>query len=180
MDFEPEHSSRWRAWSATTTAAKFHYLHVSHDETLGRYLRVMSALPDSPQADAFTAQSPIPAGPVELRVEVDYERLRFAYRLGGGAWTWLPQQFDASILSDEADRAGPAQFHRRLRRHGLPGHGGHGAATPTSTGSTIASGSSSPIRAAEGPPSSGGPHETKVHLTERRAERDAAPRVTLK
>ena len=42
------------------------------------------------------------------------------------AGTWLPQQFDASILSDEATAPGPAELHRRLRRHGLPGHGRRG------------------------------------------------------
>ena len=39
---------------------------------------------------------------VELRVDVDYERLIFAYRLPGEAWRALPQVFDASIVSDEA------------------------------------------------------------------------------
>jgi hypothetical protein len=44
--------------------------------------------------------------PVQLRVEVDEERLYFGYRVDGGAWQWLPQQFDASILSDEANAPG--------------------------------------------------------------------------
>jgi xylan 1,4-beta-xylosidase len=35
-------------------------------------------------------------------MEVDYERLIFAYRLPGDAWRVLPQVFDASIVSDEA------------------------------------------------------------------------------
>lgn len=63
----------------------------------------MSALPDQ-QSDAFSQPIPIPSGvPVELRVEIDFERLHFAYRLEGqGRWTLLPTQFDASILSDEA------------------------------------------------------------------------------
>jgi beta-xylosidase len=52
----------------------------------------------------------LPAGPVELRVEVDEERMYFGYRLGGGAWQWLPQQFDASILSDEATAPGLPNF----------------------------------------------------------------------
>src|SRR5262249_44173149 len=91
--------------------AKFHYLHVSHDETRGKVLAVMSALPDAPQADAFTAPIAIPRGkPVELRVEVDDERMYFGYRLDGGAWTWLPQPFDASILSDEATAPGLPNF----------------------------------------------------------------------
>ena len=93
--------------------AKFHYLHVSHDETTGKHLRVMSGLPDSPQADAFTPPIAITASKsVHLRVEVDYERLHFAYRVEGvdQDWRWLPQQFDASILSDEASAPGLPNF----------------------------------------------------------------------
>jgi xylan 1,4-beta-xylosidase len=48
--------------------------------------------------------------PIELRVEVDYERLRFAYRMNGSRWQWLAQQFDASILSDEASAPGLPNF----------------------------------------------------------------------
>jgi xylan 1,4-beta-xylosidase len=71
----------------------------------------MSALPDQVMADAFTLPIGIESGaPIELRAEVDYERLRFAYRLDAGAWHWLPQLFDASILSDEASLPGMPNF----------------------------------------------------------------------
>jgi xylan 1,4-beta-xylosidase len=94
-------------------AAKFHYLYVSHDEAMGKHVRVMSAIPDGVVADAFTAPVAIPAGKrVELRVEVDEERLLFAYRVEGvhRSWQWLPQHFDASILSDEASMPGQPNF----------------------------------------------------------------------
>ena len=92
-------------------SAKFHYLYVSHDEAIGKHLRVMSCLPDQVQSDVFTPPIAIPAGRrVHLRVEVDYERLRFAYRVEGSDWQWLPQQFDASILSDEATAPGLPNF----------------------------------------------------------------------
>jgi xylan 1,4-beta-xylosidase len=45
-----------------------------------------------------------------MRVDVDFERLRFAYRVGDGAWQWLPQLFDASVLSDEATAPGMPNF----------------------------------------------------------------------
>jgi len=84
---------------------------VSRDDEHGRHIQVMSALPDSPQADAFTAPVPLPdTGLVHLRAEVDFERLRFAFSLDGRAWTWLPQVFDASILSDEATAPGAPNF----------------------------------------------------------------------
>jgi xylan 1,4-beta-xylosidase len=60
--------------------------------------------------DAFTPPIPLPAGPVGLRVDVDEERLYFAWRQGTGPWHRLPQTFDASILSDEAQMPGTANF----------------------------------------------------------------------
>ena len=111
VDFEPEHFQQMAGLVCYYGGTKFHYLHLSHDATIGKYLAVMSALPDSPQADAFTAPIAIePGRPVELRVEVDQERMYFAYRLDGGAWRWLPQAFDASILSDEATAPGLPNF----------------------------------------------------------------------
>jgi len=111
MEFEPEHFQQSAGLVCYYSGAKFHYLYVSHDETLGKYLRVMSALPDSPQADSFTPPVAIAGGKrVQLRVEVDYERLYFAYRVEGEDWRRLPQQFDASILSDEAAAPGSPNF----------------------------------------------------------------------
>jgi xylan 1,4-beta-xylosidase len=111
IDFEPEHFQQMAGLICYYNSAKFHYFHVSHDDTIGRHLRVMSALPDQVQSDAFTAPIAIPSGvPVELRVEVDEERLLFAYRVSTGPWQWLPQVFDASILSDEATAPGAPNF----------------------------------------------------------------------
>ncbi len=110
IEFEPEHFQQAAGLVAYYGGTKFHYLHVSRDETVGKHLRVMSALPDQVQADAFTPPVKVPSGPIELRVEVDHERLLFAYRIGQGAWQWLPQQLDASILSDEAAAPGTPNF----------------------------------------------------------------------
>jgi len=71
----------------------------------------MSNLPDQLQADVFTEPVLLPAGiPVQLRVEVDHERLLFAYRLGDMDWQWIPGLLDASILSDEACAPGTPNF----------------------------------------------------------------------
>ena len=109
MEFEPAHYQQAAGLVCYYNSAKFHYLHVSHDEEHGRHLRVMSCTPDSPQSDAFTAPIRIPPGRIELRVEVDFERLRFAYRVGD-SWQFLPELFDASILSDEATAPGAPNF----------------------------------------------------------------------
>lgn len=111
LDFAPAHFQQAAGLVCYYGASKFHYLFVSRDAENGRHLQVMSALPDSPQADAFTTPVSLPdTGLVHLRVEVDFERLRFAWSLDGEAWTWLPQVFDASILSDEATAPGAPNF----------------------------------------------------------------------
>lgn len=111
LDFQPRHYQQAAGLVCYYGASKFHYLFVSRDDEHGRHLQVMSALPDSPQADAFTAPVPLPdTGLIHLRVEVDFERLRFAFSLDGEQWTWLPQVLDASILSDEATTPGAPNF----------------------------------------------------------------------
>ena len=111
VDFEPQHFQQMAGLICYYGGSKFHYLHLSHEESLGKHLCVMSGLPDQVQADALTPPIPVPGGqPVQMRVEVDFERLYFAYRMGNGDWNWLPQQFDASILSDDATAPGAPNF----------------------------------------------------------------------
>jgi xylan 1,4-beta-xylosidase len=111
VQFQPRHFQQIAGMICYYNSSKFHYLYISTDERTGKHVRVMSALPDQPQTDAFTPPFPIPSNvPVELRVEVDYERLYFGYRVAGVEWTWIPQQFDASILSDEATAPGLPNF----------------------------------------------------------------------
>jgi xylan 1,4-beta-xylosidase len=111
MEFEPEHFQQIAGLVCYYNSVKFHYLYVSHDAAIGKHLRVMTVSPDTVQSDAFTAPIAIPSGkPVHLRAEVDFERLNFAYRVDGEEWRWLPQQFDASILSDEATAPGLPNF----------------------------------------------------------------------
>lgn len=113
VEFEPEHFQQLAGLTCYYNSSKFHYFHLSHDDQIGKYLAVMSSIPDAAQADAFTPPIPIPAGkPVRLRVEVDYERLHFAYQVVGvdRDWRWIPKQFDASILSDEASAIGQPNF----------------------------------------------------------------------
>ena len=110
MEFEPDHFQQMAGLVCYYNSAKFHYFYISRGAR-GRHLRVMSALPDQVMADAFTPPIAIPsASAIELRAEVDYERLRFAWRARSADWQWLPQVFDASILSDEATAPGLPNF----------------------------------------------------------------------
>ena len=110
VDVDPRHYQQAAGLVCYYNSAKFHYVYVSHDEAVGRHLRVMSCLPDQTQSDAFTEPIAVAPGPVHLRVDVDRERLQFAYRAPGADWRWLPQLFDASILSDEATAPGLPNF----------------------------------------------------------------------
>jgi xylan 1,4-beta-xylosidase len=102
IEFQPEHFQQSAGLILYYNATKFHYLHLTQDDTIGRHLRVMSCLTDV--GDSFSAPIPLPpdTGTIELRMDVDLERLLFAYRLPGQDWQPLPQVFDASIASDEA------------------------------------------------------------------------------
>jgi len=111
IDFEPEQFQQMAGLVCYYNSAKFHYLYISRDEVLGRHVRAMSCLPDAVQSDVFSDPVAIPDKVrVHLRVEVDYERLFFAFRVEGGEWQWMPGPLDASILSDEAGPPGLPAF----------------------------------------------------------------------
>jgi len=110
MEFEPDGYQQMAGLICYYNSSKFHYLCVSHHEDLGKYVQAWSCNPDQPQPDVFGTPVAIPAGePIHLRVEVDFERLYFAYRVGDREWTRLGQ-LDASILSDEASAPGIPNF----------------------------------------------------------------------
>lgn len=112
VDFAPQSYQQAAGLICYYNGSKYHYLFVTAGDDGRRQIQVMSALPDSPQGDAFSQIHPVAAeGRIHLRAEVDYERLRFAFRIEGNAeWTWLREQFDASILSDEASAPGLPNF----------------------------------------------------------------------
>jgi xylan 1,4-beta-xylosidase len=92
-------------------SSKFHFFQITVDDDGERQLQVLSAIPGDGECNLMMDPSAIPAGPIALRVEVDDEVARFGYRSNGGDdWCWLPQSFDASILSDEATLPGLPNF----------------------------------------------------------------------
>jgi xylan 1,4-beta-xylosidase len=111
VDFAPEHFQQMAGLVCYYNSLKLHYLYITRDDEHGRHLRVMSMLPDAVQGDAVTPPIGLPdSGIVQLRAEIDEERLRFAWKCGSGDWQWLPQLFDASTLSDEATQPGAPNF----------------------------------------------------------------------
>ncbi len=111
VEFDPAGFQQMAGLVCYYNSSKYHYLFVSRDEEIGKHVRIMSCLPDQVQSDVFSAPVAIPEDvPVQLRVEVDFERLYFAYRTGRGEWQRLPGPLDASILSDEATAPGAPNF----------------------------------------------------------------------
>lgn len=109
LEFEPESFQQAAGLVCYYNAIKYHYLYVSHDEALGRHIGVRSHDPE--KGEEYAPLIAIPAtGKVHLRVEVDYERLQFAYSLDGKTWSWLGEPLDASLLSDEAGSALQGNF----------------------------------------------------------------------
>jgi xylan 1,4-beta-xylosidase len=101
VEFQPEHFQHTAGLILYYHSTKFHYLFLTEDETIGRHLRAMTCVTDV--GDSLSDPIPLPpgTGDIELRMDVAYERLRFAYRLPGETWKLLPQVFDASIVADE-------------------------------------------------------------------------------
>jgi xylan 1,4-beta-xylosidase len=111
VEVEPRHFQQMAGLVCYYNSSKFHYFYISQDAAIGKHLRVMSCVPDQVLSDAFTPPIVISTERrVRLRVDVDYERLLFAYQVEGSPWQTLPQQFDASILSDEATAPGLPNF----------------------------------------------------------------------
>jgi xylan 1,4-beta-xylosidase len=108
MQFEPGSFHQIAGLVCYYSSVKFHYLYISYDEAIGKYVGVMSCDPDLGQPQIAAGPFAIPAKvPIHLLVNVDGERLRFSYKPDGAEWHEIPQEFDATILSDEAGPPGP-------------------------------------------------------------------------
>jgi xylan 1,4-beta-xylosidase len=111
LDFTPVCFQQAAGLVCYYNSTKFHYLNVTAADDGARQIQVMSALPEGEGCIVTSAPLPAPDGPVHLCVAVDHETLRFAFRAADASdWFWLPETFDASILSDEATLPGLPNF----------------------------------------------------------------------
>lgn len=110
LEFEPVDFQQAAGLACYYNSTKFHYLHVSR-EGGERQLQLMTASPDAGGCTLQVLVESLPEGPIELRVEVDLDQLRFAWRGDReNDWRDLPDALDASILSDEASLPGLPNF----------------------------------------------------------------------
>jgi len=110
FEFEPANFQQAAGLICYYNSTKFHYLHVTRDGAC-RQLQLMTASPDTGRSEMTLIEADLPSGAIELRAEVSYDELRFAWRGGQGTdWRKVPQVLDASILSDEATLNGLPNF----------------------------------------------------------------------
>ncbi|MDT8758576.1 glycoside hydrolase family 43 protein [Sphingomonas psychrotolerans] len=109
MEFDPVHFQQAAGLICYYNGTKYHYLFVTRDGE-ARQLQVMSSCPDE-AGSVITIVPDLPEGPIELRVDVDLDQLRFGWRLSGDDdWQRVPGALDASILSDEVSFPGLPNF----------------------------------------------------------------------
>ncbi|WP_242123639.1 glycoside hydrolase family 43 protein [Sphingobium sp. Sx8-8] len=110
LSFDPSSFQQAAGLIYYYNSMKFHYLCISADEG-ARELQLMCASPDQEEGTTLEVITTLPEGPIELRAEVDGDRLRFAWRPEGAAsWNMLDRTLDASILSDEVTSPGLPNF----------------------------------------------------------------------
>ncbi|MFY0664960.1 MAG: glycoside hydrolase family 43 protein [Natronospirillum sp.] len=106
VDFQPKHFQQMAGLACYYNSRKYHYLFVSYDDEIGRYLDVASCLADPNGHGHYPLKGqriPLPVqGPIRLRVEVRFEHWYGYWATADGDWQALPLKLDHSILSDEA------------------------------------------------------------------------------
>lgn len=115
VEFEPDNFQQMAGLIAYYNQHKFHYLYISHDEEVGRHLKVMSCAGDLAGLHASPPMQMEPVNipeqtPIYLKVSVRFDEMRFNWSLDGVDWSPIGPPLDASILSDEAGKGEGANF----------------------------------------------------------------------
>lgn len=114
LEFSPSNFQHQAGLINYYNASKFHYLYISFEPNVGRYLGIMNCQADMSLEAKFPLwQAPIvlpETGSVYLRANVDHHILRFSYSLDGENFNDIDYEFDASVISDEAGKGEGANF----------------------------------------------------------------------
>lgn len=107
LEFEPIDPKHMAGLICLYDTQNYYYLHVTHDEDLGRCISILSAVNNVYAAPVGYISLPEHAARIRLRVEVDQDKLQFAYSTEGeNAFKPIGPTLDASTLSDEACNEG--------------------------------------------------------------------------
>ena len=114
IEFEPDNFQQMAGLMAYYNQHKFHYLYVTHDEDIGRCIKIMSCAGDLnlfARAPMELKPVPIPENtPIHLKVEVRFDVMMFEWSLDGEIWNRIGVPLDASVLSDEAGKGEGGNF----------------------------------------------------------------------
>lgn len=114
LEFAPAHFQQQAGLVCYYNGHKFHYLYLSHDETNGRHLAIMSCPGDQSLATQFPLQLEpvrVPAeGPISLRANVARDTLQFYWSQNGEDWQAVGEPLDYSLLCDEVGKGDGANF----------------------------------------------------------------------
>jgi xylan 1,4-beta-xylosidase len=106
VDFQPDNFQQMAGLICYYNSSKFHYLHISTDDEIGKHIGIMSCEADSTLTVSFPVQDNRPLlpddGPTWLRASVDHAALEFSWSHDGKTWHAVPVTLDYSLLSDEA------------------------------------------------------------------------------
>lgn len=106
VQFEPETFQQMAGLICLYDTQNFYYLYISRDEILGKCLGIISCQNnffDQPLNQEVWIEG---WSSCYLRVDVDYDRLQFAYSRDGENWIPVGPELDASTLSDEFCKEG--------------------------------------------------------------------------
>ncbi len=112
LEFHPQSFQQSAGLIAYYNRHKFHYLQITHDETLGRVISIMSCNGDYPESaltypiEALLLES---CDMVSLQIVTSGPELQFWYKTTGD-WQSIGPSLDASLLSDEGGRGEHASF----------------------------------------------------------------------
>jgi xylan 1,4-beta-xylosidase len=101
IDFSPTRYTQMAGLMAWYDTRTFYFLRVTHDEKLGKILRIMVTDNDA-YSELYDSQCAINDWPaVYLRAEIDHEALQFSASPDGTSWQPIGPVLDASKLSDD-------------------------------------------------------------------------------
>lgn len=102
LEFEPENFKQMAGLICMYDTENYLYLHVSHDEDLGKCISILRA--ENKNYTYPVGYLPIERNkPVFLKAEVRRDKLQFSYHVGNDTeYEKLGEEFDCSFLSDEA------------------------------------------------------------------------------
>ena len=107
LAFTPTHFQQMAGLTCYYNSIKYYYLHVTHDEDLGRVLDVSMCAGNWHSQYPMDKPIVLPhTGVVSLKAEVNYDLLTLHYKVEGASWIKLPMCLDFSVLSDELGDGG--------------------------------------------------------------------------